>query len=239
MWLSPTATRLAAAAFLGARRRHGAGLSTLADDVLGLASALGHERFHLVGHDWGAAVTWWLAARSPERLLRVAVVNVPHPAALAANLRSNPRQMAKSWYMGAFQLPVLPEQVLGGPLADRFARALARTATPGALGPEYLADLRAAWGQPGAATGMLNWYRAAVRHRGRLPDPRVHVPILILWGARDVALLPDLARNSLRMCDEGHLVMFDEATHWLLHDEPEEACALLLDWVAGRALAEG
>ena len=216
-------------------------LDVLAADVVGLIDAMGHERAHVIGHDWGAAVTWWLAITCPERLRRVAVINVPHPSVLVRQLRRNPRQLARSWYMAAFQLPWLPERAFVGRAGERLASALARTANPGSFTADYLGDLCRAWSQPGAPTAMLNWYRAALRRRPADPaDPAelsVHEPILILWGVNDVALGRSLADESLTLCDEGHLVLFDDATHWLLHDEPGQACRLLVDWVAERDLA--
>ena len=54
-------------------------LDTLADDVIGLADALGREHFAVVGHDWGGVVAWRLAARNPERVTRAVILNAPHP----------------------------------------------------------------------------------------------------------------------------------------------------------------
>jgi len=214
-------------------------LDVLGADVIGLVDALGRDRAHVVGHDWGAAVAWWLAAAHPERLSSVAVVNVPHPLALAARVRRDPRQLLRSWYMGAFQLPLLPDSLLGARSAAALARVMVRTSNPGSITPGYLAELRAAWGRPGAITGMLAWYRAALRRPARWPrGPRVQQPLLILWGARDVALREELARDSLRLCDAGHLLVFEGATHWLLHDEPGPACAALLAWAEGREVVE-
>lgn len=214
---------------------HSYAIENLANDVVGLIDAFGRERAHVIGHDWGAAVTWWLAIAHPDRLARVAVVNVPHPAVLLKQLRSNPKQLAKSWYMLSFQIPRLPERVFGSLAGRGFAKALARTANPGSFTPDYLADLERAWEQPGAAAAMLNWYRAAFRSQPSGPhERRVTLPILILWGVNDIALNPSLATDSLPLCDEGHLMFFDDATHWLLHDEPEQTCAVLLDWVADR-----
>ena len=212
-------------------------LDTLADDVLGLIDAMGYPTAHVIGHDWGAAVTWWLASRNPERLDRVAVINVPHPLVMAAELRRNPRQLLKSWYMLAIQIPWLPERLFGERMSGTLVDTFASTANPGSFTPEYCADLRRSWSWPGAAEGMLNWYRAALRYPSPAPaDPRVHEPILILWGVNDVAVGRQLAEQSARLCDEPHIIYFDDATHWLLHDEPVEAPRLLVEWVRGASL---
>jgi pimeloyl-ACP methyl ester carboxylesterase len=79
----------------------------LARDVLAIADQLGCERFYVAGHDWGAAVAWAVALRYPQRLHKLAIVNVPHPAAMMHTLRTNPRQWLRSWYVLFFQLPWL------------------------------------------------------------------------------------------------------------------------------------
>src|SRR5687768_9879381 len=84
-------------------------LDALADDVLGLADALGRRRFAVVGHDWGGALAWHLAGRDPERIERAAILNAPHPGTMRDYARAHPSQMAKSWYVAFFQLPALPE----------------------------------------------------------------------------------------------------------------------------------
>jgi hypothetical protein len=105
-------------------------LDALADDLLGLAEALGRERFAVVGHDWGAAVAWHLASRNPERVTRAAMLNAPHPATLRRYARAHPSQALKSWYIPYFQLPLLPELSLrlaaSGVCAGRCAAARGR-----------------------------------------------------------------------------------------------------------------
>ncbi len=207
----------------------------MALDVVGLIDAMGRESAHVVGHDWGAAVAWWLALTRPERVRRLVVINVPHPSVFAREVRGNRKQLRKSWYIFAIQVPALPERLaFGRRTRQRFSRAIAGTANPGSFTPDYLAHLREAWAQPGAAQGMLNWYRASVRRRpGRLADKRVHVPTLIIWGRKDVALSDSMVQPSADLCDDVRVEWFDDATHWVLHDEPERTSALILDFLGG------
>ena len=206
----------------------------MAQDVVGIIQALGRDSAHVVGHDWGAAVAWWLALTRPERVRRLVVINVPHPSVFAREVRGNKKQMRKSWYIFAIQVPALPERVaFGRRTRHRFSRAIAGTANPGSFTPDYLAQLREAWAQPGAAEGMLNWYRASVRRRpGRLADKRVHVPTLIIWGRKDVALSDTMVQPSADLCDDVRVEWFDDATHWVLHDEPERTATLILDFLS-------
>ena len=80
--------------------------------MLGVADALGRDRFAVVGHDWGGVLAWHLAARAPDRIARAAILNAPHPAAMRAFVRRHPGQLARSWYVAFFQLPGLPERML-------------------------------------------------------------------------------------------------------------------------------
>ena len=210
-------------------------VDTLAADVVGLLDALGLERAAIVGHDWGAVVAWWLALAHPERVSRLAILNVPHPLVMRRHLLRSPRQMLRSWYVFFFQIPGLPERFLA---RDGFA-SLARAVRGGRRGTCTDGDLvvyREAWAQPGALTAMVNWYRGALRAGGaRLPRLRVGVPTLVLWGARDRFLGREMAAPSAALCDDGRLEVFETATHWLQHDEAEAVNERLVRFLAGDA----
>jgi len=208
-------------------------MEALVDDILGLADGLGYERFHLAGHDFGAMVGWGLAMRNPERLKRLAIANVPHPVVFQDYARTHLSQMLKSWYAVFFQIPGLPERVVRAG-NWRFLTS----AMPDGLNEEELDRYRKAWDQPGAMTGMINWYRASLR-RSRKPtgDYRIQVPTLVLWGRQDPHLSYEMAPLSVALCDDGHLVTFDDATHWVLHDKPGEVSQLLVEHFSGTSPA--
>ncbi|MFZ5819357.1 MAG: alpha/beta fold hydrolase [Chloroflexota bacterium] len=208
-------------------------LDALVNDALGLADALGYEKVNLVGHDWGAAVAWTFSLSHPERLRKLGILNVPHPAVMLNFLRrGDPEQLRRSWYMFAFQLPWLPEYLLRKNDWRNAVRVLRGSGKIHTFSNEDIAEYKQAWSQPGAMAAMLNWYRAMLRHRPNIPkDLRVHVPTLILWGMQDVALSHRMARLSLDYCDSGKLVFFEDATHWVQHDEAEEVNQLLMEFL--------
>jgi pimeloyl-ACP methyl ester carboxylesterase len=207
-------------------------LDVLAADVLGLIDAAGRAEAALVGHDWGGIVAWWLALRHPDRVGRLAVLNAPHPVAFRRALRRHPSQLLRSWYAFAFQIPRLPEAHFRRANWRGLVGLLRATSRPGAFTDEDLDRYRRAWSEPGAITAMIHWYRAALRHRPSPPaDPRVRVPTLVLWGARDAALGRAVAEESLALCDDGRIEWFEEATHWLPHEEPERVNRLLLEFL--------
>jgi epoxide hydrolase 4 len=205
----------------------------MAADIVGLLDALGRERAAIVGHDWGALVGWLLALEYPERVARLAILNVPHPKVLAYNLRHNMRQRIRSLYAAFFQLPGLPERMLRAGNWRALGETMRRSACPGSFTDADLRRYRAAWARPGAITAMLNWYRAALRRPAHQPaDPRVRVPVLMIWGARDQALGREMAPQSIALCDDGRLHVFDDATHWVQHDAADRVNALLPDFLA-------
>ena len=197
-------------------------LDVLARDVVGLIEEAGAGKARVVGHDWGGAVAWWLGIKHPERLEKLVLLNIPHPLVMQRALRKNPVQRKKSSYIFYFQLPWLPERSFR---ADDFARgikALRSSSRPGSFSDADLALYREAWSQPGAVRSMLHWYRAGLRARPRPPaSPRVSVPTLLLWGAKDHALGRELAQPSIDLCDHGRLEFFEEAGHWIQHEEAE------------------
>jgi epoxide hydrolase 4 len=135
----------------------------LAWDIAMLVERLGAGRAHVVGHDWGGVVAWQLAARHPERVDRLAILNAPHPRRFVAAL-ARTTQALRSWYAGFFQLPWLPERLLAAADFWLLARALRDgTARRGAFDDAEIARHRATWRRPGALTAMVQFYRAALR----------------------------------------------------------------------------
>lgn len=211
-------------------------VDVLARDVIGLLDHFGIQKARLVGHDWGAVVAWTVAIQYPERLEKLAILNVPHPDVMTHFILTNPTQRKKSWYVYFFQIPILVEWILRRKNFDALANMLVQSGRRGTFTPEDLLEYKKAWSQPGALTGMLNWYRAAVR-RGmraafvRSAPRRVTVPTLMLWGKRDVALSFEMAQPSIELCQSGELVSFNRATHWVQHDAADEVNQRLLTFL--------
>lgn len=207
-------------------------VDTLAADIVGLVDALGYEKVILAGHDWGAGVAWWVAGAYPERLHRLVILNVPHGQVMQAHLRHSLAQLRKSWYMFAFQAPLLPEIGFRQRNWKALADSLQRTSKPATFSENDLRYYRQAWAQPGAVTAMLNWYRALVQQPPAMSfNPRIKVPTLMIWGARDAFLGRELAQPSIDLCDQGRLEYLD-TTHWVQHEEPERVNALIASFIA-------
>lgn len=205
-------------------------LDEVAGDVAALAGSLGRERFAVVGHDWGAILTWHLATRAPDRVERAAVLNGPHTGTMGPFVRAHPAQALRSWYVGFFQMPLLPEAMLRVRDFAAMRGAMLGTARKGTFTEADFGRYREAWSQPGALTAMLNWYRALVRHGGT-PRERIRVPLRVIWGERDTALDRGLVKAGLALCDRGDVHWIPDATHWVQHEAAERVNALLIEFL--------
>ncbi len=205
-------------------------LKELVSDVIAIADQLSRQNIFLAGHDWGAAVAWSAALLHPQRIAKLAVINVPHPSVMRRYMLTRLRQTLRSWYIFFFQLPWLPEAVFSAFNFGIGTSSLVRSSRPGTFSSDDLLQYRAAWSQPGALSAMINWYRAALRFRTPFPDRTVHVPTRILWGERDKFLLSEMAHESLRYCSDAELFTFARASHWLQHEEPARVSELLVDF---------
>ena len=205
-------------------------IDKLAGDVVALAAHFTNQPFNLVGHDWGAVAAWWTATRSPAKIRKLAVLNCPHPAVWTNAMKHDPVQRKASWYVRAFQVPFLPEALMRSRNFRALVAALRQSNAP--LSEEEAGRYRAAWGQPGALTGMINWYRAILRHTfAPISAASIRMPVQIIWGAKDPYALPALAEASKALCADARLTFLPEATHWVAHDEPERVNTILLDFL--------
>ena len=198
-------------------------LRHLVADVAGLIDASGAQHVSLIGHDWGAMVAWCFAIAQVRPLQRLVILNVPHPLCFRAALK-HWRQRRKSWYIGLFQLPVVPERLLaarGGEAVRRMFRGLA-------ISPDVVDVYASQIAEPGAATAMLNWYRA-MRLGGSMPalDRRIEVPTLVIWGERDVALDVICLDGTDRYVADLRIERLSGVSHWVQQDAPERVNALL------------
>jgi len=211
-------------------------IDLLARDVIGVLDAVTHSKAFVVGHDWGASVTWYLAARYSERVSRTAMLSVPHPRVFIKNLIISPTQLRKSWYVLFFQLPWLPERILRARDWALLVRALRDTSPRGVFSDPDLEQYKESWTRKGALTAMLNWYRAALLSPSTFAidadASRVKVPALLIWGRNDQFAGEAMARESLQYCDDGYLEVFESATHWVQHEAPARVNTLLSQFFA-------
>lgn len=167
-------------------------LDRLLGDVVALVDLVGGP-LHVVGHDWGGALSWLLVERHPERVRTATILSAPHPLVLRSALLGDPEQRRRGAYVLKAQLPVLPERYLARDDSALLAGLFSETHDD-----DEIETYRVAWSRPGVVRGMLNWYRAVMRHPG--PDPvvaaadrRVH----LITGADDPLFGPVVLAASV------------------------------------------
>jgi pimeloyl-ACP methyl ester carboxylesterase len=221
----------------------------LVDDIFALADALAIERFALVGHDWGGAVSWPAALRNDPRLTRLAVINAPHPVIFQKSLIENADQRAASQYISAFRSPKFEKaaEAMGyeALFQKSFSRHVDLALIPESERRQYISD----WSQPGALTAMLNWYRAS---KVKVPPPGVtlplpqwvlgafpaiEIPTLVIWGMQDKALLPIQLEGLDRLVADLKVVRLPDAGHFAPWEAPDQVAAALRPFLAADAEA--
>jgi len=200
-------------------------------DLIALADALGITNFTLVGHDWGGAIAWAAALGHPDRIDRLAIVNAPHPFVFQKAMFDDPGQRAASQYIRAFRVPGI-ESYIASDLDNFFDKTF-----KGHFDLDFSTEEKAAyideWGQPGAVEAMLNWYRAATiivpeigedAPRPAFLDaafPVLQMPVLVVWGMKDKALLPSQLVGLEDLCADLRIVRVDDAGHFVTWEKPE------------------
>lgn len=210
-------------------------LPNLVGDLVGLIRALGHESAHVVGHDWGGSIAWVTAARAPERVRSLTILNSPHPIA-SAEARQIPEQQQKSWYMLLFQFVGVAEEWLSANDFANLRRFVFDTAAPGTFSDEDRDIFVAALREDGALTAALDYYRANIPPQSWLrppPDlPAVDVPTMIVWGEADAYMSPVLLERSMsKVAGPLRVERLPGVSHWVQQEAPDEVNRLLIDFL--------
>jgi pimeloyl-ACP methyl ester carboxylesterase len=211
-------------------------LEALTADVAALVHHAGARSAAVAGHDWGGMIAWHMPLHQPETIDKLIILNSPHPAAYWRELRRGPRQWLRSWYILFFQMPWLPEVILGagnGALLGRVLRRIPSVAFSDADVRLY----RRALTRTGALTAALNYYRAAFWRGPRLlteADRPIRTPTLVIWGERDPYLGLRLTQGLERWASNLRVERLAEAGHWVQNEAPERVNRLMIDFLKGR-----
>lgn len=190
----------------------------LVEDVVALIDEIGRP-VHLVGHDWGAAIGWGVAAKHRDKLRTWTAVSVPHPSAFMRALLTT-KQARRSWYMAVFQVPWVPES-----RAEEFPDALRRAG----MTPEEVERFRTEILEYGAFPPALMWYRGIPFSDPRSWTPTVQVPTAFVWSDRDIAIGRDAARINPRFVDAPYQhVELTGVSHWIPTQAPEPLAEAIL-----------
>lgn len=214
------------------------------EDFRALAEKLGYRKFILVGHDWGGGIAWAFAIRHPEFLEKLIIINAPHPAVFARELRDNPLQQKASRYMLGFRTPGAEEALSANHYAALVQIVMGEGLKKGLFSEQDRTAYLDAWSQPEALTGGLNYYRAA-----RLGPPSiggdkstgtfaagqadlvVRVPTLVIWGEQDPYLLTSNLEGLGEYVPDLTVRRVPDATHWVVHEKPALVNAYIRDFI--------
>jgi pimeloyl-ACP methyl ester carboxylesterase len=204
------------------------GTAVVAKDLADLIEALGASRAHVVGHDWGAGISWAFAMAHPERLDRLALLNGPHPENMIRSMK-DPVQLARSWYVFLFQVPWLSNEICKLDdfklLIDGFRTP---AVTPGKITPRDLEVYKASYRQPGAVDAMLRYYRGMMRPSLAPKLRPVEAQVLSIWGVNDPHLGRELATPPADKVPNARTEFVGDASHWVHHEAPARVNELLL-----------
>jgi len=198
-------------------------VQNLVGDVKGLLDHISPGKpAVLVGHDWGGITAWSFAAALPDYLTHLVIINAPHPAILARELANNPDQQKAMGYTAALRSPQAEAALQANDYKALATALFDGAARPDAFSDEDRAIYREAWGQPGALTGLTNYYRASAVPPASGPlayFPTIHVPTLVLWGEKDRALLPGNLDGLEAVVPNLKIERIPDGTHWVVHEE--------------------
>lgn len=215
----------------------------LVADVFALADALGIDRFTLAAHDWGGAIGWAAALGRPERVERLIIANAPHPYMFQKMLIEDMGQRAASQYIRTFRDDALERRISENGLDWFFDHSFMRHLTANDVSPEERALYLDEWSQPGALTAMFSWYRASPMTVPAMdedaprppfldaPFPKLSMPVLIVWGLEDKALLPCLLEGLEALIDDLTIVRIEGAGHFVPWEAPDAVTRAMADWL--------
>ncbi len=211
-------------------------IDQLTSDVLEVIRTYGYQRAVIVGHDWGGAVAWRFAAQYPEATEQLIVMNAPHPAAYRRELKAGWTQRLRSWYIAFFQIPWLPEALLGlAPAATARLFFRGTSVRKNAFSNAELAVLEAALAQPGMLHAAIDWYRAGVRYGVGPARAPIHAPTLLIWGEEDIALDLALTYGLEEWVPDLTVHRIPNVGHWVQNEAPEEVNRVMLTFLRAHA----
>lgn len=216
-------------------------IDKLADDIACLVRALGHDSCTLVAHDWGGVISWVAAHTHSSLIEKLVIMCAPHP-----KCEYDWDQYKRSWYILAFQAPVLPELSMTSSdceaLDAGFRTGPSAMKTEGAITVDEVERYKQAFQQPYASTAALNLYRAYIDVVTTRPCPSFHrmvqdpeklqTPTLVIWGADDTALGPQLAHQIPQFVEDVEVHILKSCSHWAQQDRPAEVNEIMKKFLA-------
>ena len=200
-------------------------------DVAGLIDAAGKSEVVLIAHDWGAVIAWQFAIKKIRPLHKLIICNVPHPIPMMKSMKNGLGQLKKSWYIFFFQIPRLPEWLLGRNQAKGISQAFRNSAVNKDMFPDEVVEVyRKNANQPGALTAMINYYRGLFKGRKNSSIEDIAIidtPTLMVWGEDDVALSKDTTYGTQDYVTDFQIRYLPRVSHWVQQEAPEQVNVMM------------
>jgi pimeloyl-ACP methyl ester carboxylesterase len=211
-------------------------------DVAGLIDASGKSEVVLIAHDWGAVIAWQFAIQKIRPLHKLIICNVPHPIPMMKSMKNGLGQLKKSWYVFFFQIPRLPEWLLGRNNAKGISQAFRNSGVNKDMFPDEVVEVyRKNANQPGALTAMINYYRGLFKDRKKSSVEDIAIietPTLMVWGEDDVALSKETTYGTQDYVKDFRIRYLPRVSHWVQQEAPEAVNAMMSAFLTDKPIPE-
>ena len=188
----------------------------LSEDILKMAEAFKADKFHLVGHDWGAIIGWNTVYQNPEKIISWTALSIPHPRGFARAIKMDKEQKKKSRYIGRFLLPILPELMLRKNNFEKFRRLWKHSSA------EEVNDYLSVFGRKQTLSAALNYYRANIGKGKSQPIGDIESSTLFIWGKYDLAVGAFAVESGHKYIKGDYTFLEIEGGHWLIQSKYSE-----------------
>ena len=198
--------------------------SALVEDVNTLIDMI-QQQVYLVGHDWGAVVAWDVAQRYPEKIKHLITISVPHKAAFMRSMFSS-NQLLKSYYIGLFQLPKIPEL-----LFEKLPKLGLGLLKDSGMTAKQLEDFQQDIVVEKRLSSALNWYRGLPFSSNKNLTQPVCVPTLFIWGKHDSAIGSKSVALNHHYVKAAYKEIVMDATHWIPVQNAKQLSQYILETI--------
>ena len=200
-------------------------IEKLSGDILDIADASNKNKFHLIGHDWGAAIGWNIVYNNPERIISWTGLSVPHNKAFGKAIKLDKEQQKKSRYIKSFLVPYIPEMMLKKNDFEKLRKLWENSS------PEELENYLTVFSRKQTLTAALNYYRAMIKKGKNRTIGDIQTPTLFIWGNQDLAVGSFAVENNHKYMKGDYTFLELDGGHWLIQTNYAEVEAAIVEHV--------
>ena len=199
-------------------------IDKLSQDIIDIANEFNINNFHLVGHDWGSAVGWYITSNFSDRIITWSALSVPHLDAFIYSMKNDSVQIKKSEYINYFNKPILPEIYF-----KIFSYKNLKNIWTESSESEIISYLEI-FKQKRALKSALNWYRANFKDGENIIGD-ISTPTLIIYGMNDMAIDVKSVDNSEKYLKGRYKIEKLDSGHWLIQESFKEVSKSIIEHI--------